>query len=536
MTAFAGSFLCPTAAGTLDVSCGFTPNLIIFLGGDKIEPAGYDSSESCTSYYGAAILDDSNVISQCCTGVFHFSGLYPSEMIEFASTDCAIHALQTGGTDLFKASVTAFGTNGFTLTFSAVDASNSRRAHFIAYQLETAQLKIGTITCPSSSGTQAITGVGFTPQAVIFLPFGTEDVAVGFPNAGLPYLKLHGIGFDDGITPVGICNSYLHADAALAGLEAQPRVRFNSLNSLNRVTTGRNGDTQIRHQAKVQSFDSDGFTLNYSTASGTRGSAYYIAILNTFTKTGVITRSGTSTANNSITTGFLPDGVIAIGANQTSSSNADGAGTKYLGAASSTTQVAQIGHSLTQNPTNITVELDGENTNDCLLKFGTGGVGPTGALKEVQIESFDTTGFTVSFASASSGEVLLYFALGNNPASEGPQLIINDMELAPGQTHYMTVGHKNAAVAAASWTTKLLKDGILFTDATINIVENASKVYTFSFVNDGTHDSQWTLVVYETASPTNKYVMTWKVYKKIVEQNVKLLRGRINTQENQEKS
>jgi hypothetical protein len=97
-------------------------------------------------------------------------------------------------------------------------------------------------------------------------------------------------------------------------------------------------------------------------------------------------------------------------------------------------------------------------------------------------------------------------------------------------THYMIFPYSVSGLTLGYWTTVLLKNGERLTDVAIECRENPTGVYTFSFDNDGDDEAQWSLVVYETSGTTGlKFGQSWTVRKRIVEQNVKQIRSRMDS-------
>lgn len=89
---------------------------------------------------------------------------------------------------------------------------------------------------------------------------------------------------------------------------------------------------------------------------------------------------------------------------------------------------------------------------------------------------------------------------------------------------YMTFPYTSSGVSFPNWVTVLQKNGETITDIPIDFRELPLTVYTFSFVNDGEADANWTLTVHKSGDTNNYYVESWRVTSKIVEQTVKYLR------------
>lgn len=94
------------------------------------------------------------------------------------------------------------------------------------------------------------------------------------------------------------------------------------------------------------------------------------------------------------------------------------------------------------------------------------------------------------------------------------------MEIRTGDTHYMTFPHDTSGLRRADFTYQLLKDGQLILDIAVEVVEFPANTYTFSFVNDGTHESHWSLLAWQTSNADVKYGESWKVRDDVVRKTV----------------
>lgn len=97
---------------------------------------------------------------------------------------------------------------------------------------------------------------------------------------------------------------------------------------------------------------------------------------------------------------------------------------------------------------------------------------------------------------------------------------------APNTTLYFTFTH-TAGIASTAFTTKLVVNGSLDLSIPISIVENSSGVYTASFANTASEETTYHLVVYETATPANKYHESWFVKPRVVEQALAVIRSNL---------
>ena len=94
----------------------------------------------------------------------------------------------------------------------------------------------------------------------------------------------------------------------------------------------------------------------------------------------------------------------------------------------------------------------------------------------------------------------------------------------------MTFPAERSGILLDQWNKKLYKNNELITDIAINVTEVQPYQYIFQFDNDGTHDSTWTLILEDSQNLDVFYIETWRVEKRIIEQNVKYLRSRLDSE------
>lgn len=80
----------------------------------------------------------------------------------------ATRIMAYSASDLYAGYITALGADGFTVGSSSEINANGATFYYLALKADAADLKVGSYT--GNSGTQAITGVGFAPNAVLTLP------------------------------------------------------------------------------------------------------------------------------------------------------------------------------------------------------------------------------------------------------------------------------------------------------------------------------------------------------------------------------
>ncbi|MDO9080765.1 MAG: hypothetical protein Q7U44_08170, partial [Desulfuromonadales bacterium] len=175
------------------------------------------------------------------------------------------------------------------------------------------QVKHGTLTKRTTAGTTAVTGVGFTPKAVIFY-WTKQTTATGafaaHISSGQGFAAFNGAAItmgavvaqvSDAVTTPSDVNDYHSTTAAIVSLATTANI------------------TAIESSAVVSAFDVDGFTLNWTvTTAGTADIIHYVALGGTdLTNANVGTTSMfAATGNNSVTgVGFQPDAVLLLADN-----------------------------------------------------------------------------------------------------------------------------------------------------------------------------------------------------------------------------
>ena len=161
--------------------------------------------------------------------------------------------------------------------------------------------KKGTFTTPVVTGTDPVTGVGFTPKAIIL--WTTEQTAAGL-SAGLVF-------------SYGFASGTVAAQQRVIGWSADDAVSTSNLqrHSASGIVETRDGGGALRLHANLNSFDADGFTPDWTAVLGTGQIVHYIALggsdlLNALVKEEV---SGTALGIQAFTGyGFTPDSVMLL--------------------------------------------------------------------------------------------------------------------------------------------------------------------------------------------------------------------------------
>ena len=180
----------------------------------------------------------------------------------------------------------------------------------------------------------------------------------------------------------------------------------------NKVYCNIDGGSSIRCEADLVSLDSDGFTLNWTTANanthtifalGLKGGSYAVKAFTQKTSTGSQATTGV---------GFAPKGLLYYSTGQTAGAGLDGGGTLYqmTGAGSSSTSRGALLYSSGNFPGDVL------NRTKIYLAYADDGT-PT-AQGIADLTSLDSDGFTLNYTTAdATAREVLYLAMGNAAAA-----------------------------------------------------------------------------------------------------------------------
>jgi hypothetical protein len=384
---------CPAATGAQAYTgVGFAPQALIFF---------------CTTRTG----DGSGANAQLGVGVataateryawgFNSVDNLAATQVQRAISDahCVRLVTNDGATTGLEADLDSLDADGFTLDWTVV--TNGADVHVLCLGGLT-DAKAHGFALATAIGAQAVTGVGFAPDALIALA-GTSttavasgaDAAVNLSAATAAATASLAIGVDDG---TGSANAAYIAEAG----------EFLKLASHVGVVDG---------TADLTSLDADGFTLNVTVAYDAAYLACALALVGASVKIGTVTvPAGTGT--QAITgVGFPPVGLLFFGGHAALLSTARDAHNVFVGAASGPTAraVASSAHVETSDP--IVADHDSDTTT--VVKALTAGT-PT-VDWAADLDSLDADGFTLDWTTVGAGagaDQFVYVAFGGGAAS-----------------------------------------------------------------------------------------------------------------------
>ena len=382
----AGSFSGNNATGNQSITgVGFQPKVVLF----RYNMQGTDASMGDASIgFGVGVSSSDRRVG----GNYSNSGLTTSSQAAWNQSSYVIYTPGGGN----RADFVSMDSDGFTINWVA--ASEMAVTYLALGGDAITNVKTGAGSAKTTTGTQAYTGVGFQPTALIVWAgkFAQNPMDSASNGNGL-------FGF-------------------ATSSSARGMVAWRNLNNSNPQGAKRRQSTQrilstttTFTEADFVSFDSDGFTLNFTTAGGAADVFYYLAIRGPQVKVSSFNQA-TSTGNQSITgAGFTPKAAIMMSANDVSANNdaAQAHARISFGWATGTSERASwwLGETDNVSPTVASRNLDRTK----LIKMMTEGASPTVQAAADHV-SFDSDGQTINWTTAdATARQIIVLWIGNAP-------------------------------------------------------------------------------------------------------------------------
>lgn len=387
-----GSFSQPTTTGNSSVTgVGFQPKVILFFANSRTSDG---SSPGAMFAFGAGVSS-----SDRRAGAYSSTDNNSGGQVGFSegNTRCIRISDSTGNT-LATADFVSHDSDGFTLNWANADA-NARVINYIAIGGTTlTNVMGGSGAMRTTTGNQSYTGVGFQPDAILFFFTHYSQSTNGGSNAGHSRFT---IGYANSSSSRGY-SGWLSRNGE------NPTVT-NRVQKTNRCF-GQLTTDSLLSEFDIVSFDSDGFTLNQTTASSTADSFYYVAFKGAQFKVGSFNQA-TSTGNQSTTgVGFQPALLMLQSINNTTSSSVLANSRNSFGAGSSSSARAAIFNGDRDNVATTITDTDLDRTS--IIKMMTEGTPSTEA--DGDLNSLDSDGFTINWTTADgTAREILYFAIGD---------------------------------------------------------------------------------------------------------------------------
>lgn len=309
-----------------------------------------------------------------------------------------------------------------------------------AYAAADPVVKQGNFTKRTSTGSQAVTGLGFQPKAVVF--YWTLQTTAGTSGATGQFW---GQGFATGASNERALSVW-DEDQTAIGTTDSGRATYN-----NASIVMQGDDGAAAGVADLTSLDSDGFTLNWSTANSSPYIIYYYAFsqdivtdatVNSFSLT-------TGTGNLSVTNaGFQPDFVMMMTAGTTVHGSNAAELTYSMGVAtSSSAQWATGGRA--DDAVDFSDTCSYQRTNAVIAYVGSAvNCATTTEDALADFTQFTSNGFDINKSNAPSGAFDVFYL-----ALKGPQFKVGNLtKPTTAQAQAVTgVGFRPVGLSLMSW-------------------------------------------------------------------------------------
>jgi hypothetical protein len=386
-----GSFSTITTTGTQSVTgVGFQPDAVIFWG-TSLTAAGYGTG--LASSFGVA----TSSTARWAIGTFSANAAATSACGRRNTTArCIIFIADSAGSIESEAQFNSADADGFTLDW--INAPGSAwLIHYLAIGGTTVTgAKAGVFNSSGSTGAQAVTGVGFEPD---FLLLASELSGVDSTNIH----NLFGFGMAS--------SSSARAALAIRDRSGETTTTNGAIQVSDAVFIALNSTGTVGRRADLTSFDSDGFTLNWSTASA--ASIGYLALAGGTYKVGVETQNTTTGTKATTGVGAQPAGLFIAGTNRAASASEDTTQMRLsVGGGDGTTE----GGTWVQSADNAAdSDTDSRTYTDKAIGFSTQ-ASTTNA--EADISAFGSDGFTLDWTTAdATAREFIYAAFGEPAAA-----------------------------------------------------------------------------------------------------------------------
>ena len=372
---------------------GFEPTLVIFMASNK---TGTGDGAGFISGLGAATTSS----NEGAMGWADQDGVGTSVARRCVSGSACIFTCGYGaGTVHKKADLTSMDADGFTLNFST--STSTSRIHYIALAgADLTNADVSIYTCPATTGTQAYTGVGFQPDGLLI--FGNDENTLDASQS----TGFISVGMASSPTERG-CSSGYHQHNQGTSNTFRHQVTNAVLNTLNASGTTNN-------TADLDSFDADGFTLDFSVVNSGK---YFVAISMKGPEFKVGTETQKTSTGTKATTGigFTPVAMFASSVADTAGAAVSADARFSFGMTAGTTE-SYMGDTSTDNVTTTEVAFRSQ-TND-FIGMLSGGTPTVDA--EASVSSLDADGFTLNWGTAdATAREFLYMAIGDTVIASG---------------------------------------------------------------------------------------------------------------------
>lgn len=394
-----GSFSAPTSTGSSAVTgVGFEPKAVIFWLTSQTA-TGYAANKRFSFGFGVSASEQA-----CCaytsddaSGVGTTIGSRQSDAHVLFGITCSGGVVSVE----LAADLLTLDSDGFTLDFGTTSGGTAYIVHYLALGGdEITGAFVGNALSRTTVGTQGYTGVGFQPDALIAMTLARAAPATPSSFTGTRFA-------------LGAASGPTERFALQVQEDNVMPTSVNSIEVSDKIIYALSGAAADFIVADLDSFDADGFTLDWTTANGTARVFYYLALQGGNYLAGVETQKTSTGTKATSGVGFQPDGLLLMGTNRAASASADTTLEKLsVGGSDGTTEGATWA-SGTDNVS--TTDENVASLTDKILRHATN---PSTTNAEADLSSFDADGFTLDWTTAdATAREFGYLAFGSEAAN-----------------------------------------------------------------------------------------------------------------------
>jgi hypothetical protein len=341
---------------------------------------------------------------RACMSVCDEDGQTTQDCNRWVNTTDIIHLLVegSGSADLVFAdlvSLDSAGGGGFTIDIYQTLGAAHRCTYLALGGTTLTDVAIGKIDLTAATGEESWTGVGFQPDAMMFFNNG-DAVSSGADSS-------FGLGFAASSSETG----FIHINGDNGNADSD-NYRWMEQNAVFAMCTKVGG---IDHEATLTSFDTDGFTVNWSNAPFDTDDIIYIAFEGVTASVGTVT-SQTSTGTWSETgLGFQPSAGFFISQMAAHTAEYTTDSRMSIGVAASPTEQSVMGVMMEHNQA--TMDTDSFHDDGLIYQSYDHAQTLTGSA---DLDSWDTGGFTLNMIDAdpSAYEIMYMVFDGDDAGTE----------------------------------------------------------------------------------------------------------------------
>lgn len=382
---FAGTWTSRANAGDdVITGVGFTSKVIIVYSGELTNAALNAFQSNYAFHFGVAVGTTATTDQRCLTAV-SLDAAATSDVYSawFRGIICVAN---NAGTFNAKATISAIGADGFTVTWSVQDAARDY-FYLCIGGTDITNVDVDEFSTPASTGDQTISTPGFQPDFLML--FGVQPAATDTAsNAG-------------GAINLGFANSTQQCALSVVSEDA--------VATMDTGRYQRNDKVLVKHsfvdtatkvtEATLSAFTGTGFTLNYTTATNINALGY-LAIKGIGSSIGSITSPivGATPVSQSTTTNTNPTGLMLFSVDNTAQTTLQDNNRLTIGTASDSTHRSTVWCGDQDNVADDVSARYIDTAKVCLIATENATAGSSTKNAVADLSSFDSNGFTLSWS------------------------------------------------------------------------------------------------------------------------------------------